>query len=267
MKACINVEYTLNNGQAFRWKKMSEGWRGICGNRVVRIYQEEDGISYDGASQSFIHEYLRLDDDLNNIYESICKDNLVAAAVERFKNMRLLKQDLWECSASYMLATNATVPRIKSMIESVCRKCGEELEEGLYSFPTPEQIASSDISDCGLGFRADRLKKYADDVFNGTFDLNALKSMNYENSVNSLMRVYGIGPKVADCIALFSLGHLIACPIDARISKVMEEKYGIKGSYAKVSAYARDHFGPFAGYAQEYFYIGMSPEYKVYHST
>ena len=87
--------------------------------------------------------------------------------------------------------------------------------------------------------------------------------MNYEDSVQKLMTVYGIGPKVADCVALFSLGHLQACPIDAIISHVMEDKYVIKGSYAKVGSYARDHFGPYAGYAQEYFYIGMSPEYKI----
>ena len=264
MKARINIEYTLNNGQAFRWKKMPEGWRGVCGDQIVHIYQEEDGISFDGASQSFIREYLRLDDNLDNIYKSICKDEQVAAAVERFKNMRLLKQDLWECSASYILATNATVPRIKSMIEAVCHKCGEELEEGVYAFPKPEQIASSDLSNCGLGFRADRLKQYAKNVSEGIFELSALKIMNYEDSVNRLMSVYGIGPKVADCIALFSLGHLVACPIDARISKVMENRYGVKGSYAKVSTYAREHFGPYAGYAQEYFYIGMSPDYKFH---
>lgn len=262
MKARVDVEYTLNNGQAFRWHRHEGGWRGVCGNKVITIFQEEEGISFEGASSSYIREYMRLNDDLDTIYESICRDSRVSAAVERFRNMRLLKQDLWECSASYMLATNATVPRIKSMIESVCRRCGNEIDDGLYSFPTPDQIASTDISDCGLGFRAKRLKDYAKSVSDGLFDLEGLKKMNYECAVENLMSVYGIGFKVADCIALFSLGHLEACPIDARIAHVMEDMYGIKGSYKKVSSYARNYFGPYAGYAQEYFYIGMSPEYK-----
>lgn len=263
MKADVNVEYTLNNGQAFRWKRTGDEWRGVCRDKIIHICQNENGISFRGASEEFIHNYLRLDDDLDKIYESICRDEQVAAAVERFRGMRLLRQDLWECSASYMLATNATVPRIKSMIETVCRKCGQELEEGLFAFPLPEEIASQDLSKCGLGFRAERLKKYAESVYTGEFDLEELKKMNYEESVQKLMTVYGIGPKVADCVALFSLGHLQACPIDARISHVMEDIYGVKGSYAKVGSYARDHFGPYAGYAQEYFYIGMSPEYKI----
>lgn len=262
MKAYVNIEYTLNNGQAFRWKKVDDEWRGVCRDKIIHIHQEGDEISFRGASQEFISSYLRLDDDLDEIYESICTDQQVAAAVERFKGMRLLRQDLWECSASYMLATNATVPRIKSMIENVCKKCGRELEEGIFAFPLPEQIVEQDLSQCGLGFRAERLKKYAESVLSGEFNLSALYEMNYDEAIASLMTVYGIGPKVADCIALFSLGHLKACPIDARISHVMEDIYGIKGSYAKVGAYARDHFGPYAGYAQEYFYIGMSAEYK-----
>lgn len=158
MKADVNVEYTLNNGQAFRWKRVGEEWRGVCRDKIIYICQNDDEISFRGASEEFICNYLRLDDDLDKIYNSICKDDQVAAAVKRFRGMRILRQDLWECSASYMLATNATVPRIKSMIETVCRKCGQELEEDLFAFPLPEEIASQDLSKCGLGFRAERLK-------------------------------------------------------------------------------------------------------------
>jgi N-glycosylase/DNA lyase len=170
--------------------------------------------------------------------------------------MRLIRQDVWECSASYLLASYANVPRNKMMIESVCRIHGRRLRDGRYAFPTPEELAEGgDIASCRLGYRAEWLKCYARAVRDGEFDLERLKAMDYEDAVRYLKTVRGIGDKVADCIALFSLDHLQACPVDVRIARAMRERYGVSGSYKKVSEHARRHFGRYAGYAQEYLYI------------
>ncbi|OPX64503.1 MAG: HhH-GPD superfamily base excision DNA repair protein [Methanomassiliicoccales archaeon PtaB.Bin134] len=176
--------------------------------------------------------------------------------------MRLIRQEVWECSASYLLASYSNVPRIKKMIEALCRTYGRRLPDGQYAFPTPEEIAegAGDIGLCRLGYRADWIRCYARAVRDGEFDLEHLQGLEYEQAVSYLKRVRGIGDKVADCIALFSLDHLQACPVDVRIARAMREFYGVSGSYKKVSGYARRHFGRYAGYAQEYIYIAEDRE-------
>jgi N-glycosylase/DNA lyase len=176
--------------------------------------------------------------------------------VSRFPGLRLIRQDPWECAASYVLATNANIPRIQKMIENVCRTFGDPLPGGAYAFPRPDQIAGCKDAarTCGLGFRCGRFVEFARMVDQGEIDLGSLRNVNYEECVKELKSYPGIGDKVADCVAVFSLDHLEAFPVDVRIKKAMEEMYGITGSYRHVNRYARDHFGRYAGYAQEYIY-------------
>ncbi len=259
----LDLGYTLDNGQVFRWSRDGDWWRGVVGSRSIRLLQEGDRLRVEGdASQAFLRRYLRLDDDLEAIYEDISRDRCIAAIIERFRGMRLIRQEVWECSASYLLASYSNVPRIKKMIEALCRTYGRRLPDGQYAFPTPEEIAegAGDIGLCRLGYRADWIRCYARAVRDGEFDLEHLQGLEYEQAVSYLKRVRGIGDKVADCIALFSLDHLQACPVDVRIARAMREFYGVSGSYKKVSGYARRHFGRYAGYAQEYIYIAEDRE-------
>jgi N-glycosylase/DNA lyase len=261
----LNLEYTLDSGQAFRWAREGEWWSGVVRDRAIRLRQEGDRLEARGdADEGFLRSYLRLDDDLEAIYRDISRDGCIAGLIDRFRGLRLLRQDVWECSASYLLASYTNVPRIKKMIESLCRTYGKKLSSGQYAFPTPEEIAegSGDIAVCRLGYRADWIKCYARSVADGEFDLEKLKAMDYDEAVRYLKTIKGVGDKVADCIALFSLNHLQACPVDVRIARAMKETYGVSGSYRKVSEYARRHFGPFAGYAQEYLYIAEDRERK-----
>ncbi|MDW5561682.1 MAG: DNA glycosylase [Methanomassiliicoccus sp.] len=253
----FHLGYTLDSGQVFRWSRDGEWWQGVVGDRSLRLRQKGNELLAEGEyDDTFLRRYFRLDDDLEMIYEDISRDECIAAVIDRFRGMRLIRQDVWECSASYLLASYANVPRIKMMIESVCRTHGRRLADGRFAFPTPEELAEGgDITACRLGYRAEWLRCYAVSVRDGEFDLERLRSLDYVEAVRYLKTVKGIGDKVADCIALFSLDHLQACPVDVRIARAMRERYGVSGSYRKVSENARRHFGRFAGYAQEYLYI------------
>ncbi len=254
----LSLDYTLDSGQAFRWSKKEGWWIGILGEQVVRLKQTDGGMLVDGdVSQEELRSYFRLDDNLERIYERINKDEYMAKLIEKYKGLRILRQDTWETSASYILATHASVPQIMRMINNLCQIYGKPLGDGLYSFPRPEDIVEdeSGILECKLGFRAGRVVRFAQRVASGEVDLEKLRRMDYQSAFDYLNTIYGIGPKVADCISLFGLGHMEAFPVDVRIARAMENQYGAKGNYKKVSAFGRRYFGPWAGYAQEYIYI------------
>lgn len=261
----LDLDHTLGNGQVFRWTRQGEWWQGVVGSRTIHLRQEGDEVQVRGdAGRTFLRRYLRLDDDLEAIYEDISRDACISSLVQRFRGMRLVRQDVWECSASYLLASYSNVPRIKMMIEALCRTYGRRLPNGQYAFPTPEEIAEGthDIGACRLGYRAEWIRCYARSVMTGEFDLERLRELEYASAISYLKTVKGIGDKVADCIALFSLEHLQACPVDVRIARAMRDVYGVAGSYRKVSEHARRHFGRYAGYAQEYLYMAEDRQNK-----
>jgi N-glycosylase/DNA lyase len=253
----VDLEYTLSCGQAFRWKKVGEAWEGVVDGKKVRLHQKGHGMDVESdLAGSKVEAYFRAEDDYESIMKEISKERYVAALVRRFPGLRLLRQDPWECSASYVLATFSNIPRIKGMIERICKLYGEEIEPGLHAFPEPKAIAErgDKAATCGLGFRCRRFVEYAARVDQGGVDFEMLRDAGYEDAHRSLVKLEGIGDKVADCIAVFSLDHLESFPIDVRIGRIIKDKYGVSGSYAKVSRFARDHFGPYAGYSQEFIY-------------
>lgn len=253
----VSLDPTLGCGQAHRWIKKGDIWEGVLGKEIISLKQTEDGFECSGTDdKTMILDYFRADDDLDEIYADCSKnDPYVASLAERCPGLRLLRQDPWECMATYLLATNANVKRIGCMVENVCKEFGKDLG-GRYSFPTPEEIieGESRISNCRLGYRDERFVELAHRVADGDIDPYELRKMDYQGCVNMLLSIKGIGPKVADCIALFSMDHLEAFPIDARIGRMMKERYGQDGNYRDISDYARRRFGRYAGYAQELLY-------------
>jgi len=251
----VSLDPTLGCGQAHRWIRKGNVWEGVLGKSIVTLEQTAGGFVCSGAGRNEMLEYFRSDDDLDLIYRDISKDPIVARLVDEYHGLRILRQDPWECTATYILATNANVKRIASMVDNVCRAFGKDLG-GRYSFPDPKDILDGRerIGECRLGYRDQRLVDLASSAETGELDLDGLKDRGYEECVSSLKSVNGIGDKVADCIALFSYGHLNAMPIDARIHRHLNDLYGITGSYARMSDAARKHFGPYAGYAQEFLY-------------
>lgn len=255
----VSLDPTLGCGQAHRWHKTDDGsWEGVWRNQVVVMRQlSPERIEVTGTDdRAGITRYLGGDDDLDAIIDDISeKDPYVAGLAERCPGMRILRQDHWECLATYLLATNANVARIGQMVESVCNTFGDDLGRR-HGFPTPKQILDRKelIPQCRLGFREQRFVTLADRVESGDLDIESFSEMDYEECVSALQEINGVGPKVADCVALFAFEHLDAFPVDARISKVMESRYDVTGSYKTVSGYGRKLFGEYAGYAQEFLY-------------
>jgi N-glycosylase/DNA lyase len=229
------------------------------------------------SDSRFWRSYFRLDDDLPKIYSQIVKDQHIKAAVERFEGLRLLRQEPWECLISYVCATNKNIPAIKDMIFRLCENFGERLLfEGreFYTFPTPNDLANADIEElraCKLGFRAERVQNAAKKVNSKELSLEALHKISYEEAWEELLKLPGVGPKVADCVLLFSLDKLEAFPIDVWMKRIVMKHYHdhfersfvkrvsgkkslSRAEYRKIGLFGRKYFGKFVGYAQEYLY-------------
>ncbi len=287
----FSLENTLESGQLFRWERMGEGWFGIVSGSGIKVRQEGDTLRCSSGSDSldnnFVTNYFRLDEDLDHVLASLAKDEVITKAIEKFYGLRLVRQDPWECLGSFVLATNSNIPRIKKMISSVCSRYGEPTQfEGdtYHAFPSPEALSRAPVSDLralGLGYRAPFLKHVAKSVAEGKVDLTSLRALSYEKSQEVLLTelfgeklLLGVGPKVADCVLLYSLGKDEAFPIDVWIARMIAKSYPSLlprplrsrlaanakfrlsiGEYRRVSNSIRSHFGSYAGYAQQYLYM------------
>ncbi|QQG49249.1 MAG: hypothetical protein HY247_02765 [archaeon] len=291
LESPFNLDYTLESGQVFRWERRGEWWYGVVSGEVLKARQEGSALRLDASSDlissEFVRRYFRLDEDLDPIISSIAKDKVIREAVQKFYGTRLVRQERWECLASFLLATNANIPRIKKMVSAVCAKYGQSFEfEGVehHSFPKPEALASAKVEDlraCGLGYRAPFLKHVATSVELGKVDFSELAMRDYEDARSSMLEklfgeklLLGVGPKVADCVLLYSCDKDESFPIDVWIAKVLASSYPRliapevrkklaregkakigKGDYEAISRSARRYFGPHAGYAQQYLYM------------
>jgi N-glycosylase/DNA lyase len=286
----FSLDYTLESGQVFRWEKKGEWWLGVVSGGALKLRSESGSIrcvsSNDALGSAFVRRYFRLDEPFEDAMGSIVKDDVMKGAVQRFYGLRLIQQERWECLASFLLATNANIPRIRKMVASICSAYGDPFEfEGspLRTFPRPEVLAEarlSDLMECGLGYRASFLKRVARAVSSGRIDFTDLADMDYEDAKAELLRkllgekiLLGVGPKVADCVLLYSFGKNEAFPIDVWISRELLKSYPkliprrvrsklrskarsklSSADYNQISKATRDYFGRYAGYAQLYLY-------------
>jgi len=253
----IDLAATLGCGQVFQWySDGAGGWRGIVDGAPVRARQEGGALVCDSPLPAGrIRAYFRLDDNLEAIYASFPDD--AQQAVAAFRGMRLVQQDLWECLLSFVCATNANIPRIHKMIAALCRRYGDEAEKELYSFPTAASLAAAnegDLRALGLGYRAAHLLAMARRVDGGLFDLSELTRMDYASAHARLQALPGVGPKVADCVCLFSLGHLRAVPVDTWVRRMVQRRAPGLRSYRAMAEFAQAWLGPYAGYAQQYLF-------------
>ncbi|PVX24015.1 MAG: 8-oxoguanine DNA glycosylase [Candidatus Bathyarchaeum sp.] len=277
----FSLEHTLDCGQLFRWKKIGDWWYGVVADHVIKIKQNNQGLLFqffpETPNQGFIENYLRLDDNLPDIFSKICKDEYMRKAVDHFMGLRLCRQEPWECLISYICATFKSIPAIKKMINNISRCFGKKLTfDGIdfYTFPKPNelaQICSTDLRSCGLGFRAERVLKTAKLVNSGELDLDTLKNLDYREAKKQLLGLPGVGQKVADCILLFSLEKLEAFPIDVWMKRAATKIYArhfdssfiqrvarkssiTQKEYETIADFGREYFGNYAGYAQEYLF-------------
>ena len=270
----LDLPSTMESGQAFRWSRQDRWYYGVVFDNVVKICRYPEGIEFfcapddESTLAPLLRDYLRLGDDLEAIYQSISFDEHVNAAILRFRGMRLVRQDPWECLVSFVCSSNSNIRRISRNVEDMSEQFGRQVRLGDHArstFPTPAELAEAGeqrLRRLGLGFRAKYVARVATAIANGDVDLFALREAPYQDALDALTALPGVGDKVANCVLLFSLDKLEAFPVDVWVDRVLQEWYlkdmtvegGKKLSKKDLRPWAQEHFGPYAGYANQYLF-------------
>ena len=266
----FSLDQTLACGQVFRWDRTDSGtWYGVVGSRVIQIQQDGPHLWFAGATEEFIRDYFSLDLDLGAILSAIDRDPFIHTAIERCRGLRLIRQPPWECLISYICSTNSNIPMIRRRIAMIAEQFGKEVtfeDRVYYTFPGPEALSCSGndaLAECRLGYRQPYVFRTACDIDDVKSWETSLAAMPCEDARRALMKLSGVGPKAADCILLFAFRKYEAFPVDVWIRRIMQQHYLttlITGSaltgweYDIIRRFARDHFGEYCGYAQEYLY-------------
>lgn len=259
-------------GQCFRWNKQEDGsYLGVFKNNVLTVKKEKNQIFFEGICEKDIKETVEDYFDLHRNYQEIKEklrkiDSNMERSIDYGKGIRILNQDLWETIISFIISANNNIPRIKKIIERLAKQYGDEiLYEGkkYYTFPTAKQlqgVTKQEYRELGLGFRDIRLYETTKMILEKQLDLEQIrKNPNTQEVREELLKLSGVGPKVADCILLFSdLRRLEVFPIDVWVRRVMNDLY-IQGEEEKVSKkqiekMAKEKFGDLAGLAQQYLF-------------
>ena len=262
----INVENSINSGQVFLWKKNKEFWYGVNGDDVLKVDENGNANSY----QNYNVDFFRKKDNLDKIIKSISKDKTVKIAVKKFQGLRILRQDPFQCLISFIVSSNSNIPKIKSNIENISKKFGKKIKfqnQEFFLFPNPKKLAKvpiNEITSCGVGYRAKFIKEAAKIIDKKEIDFDYLKKCDYQDAKENICQIPGVGNKVADCVLLFSLDKLEAVPLDRWIIRILEKYYSKKfemntktiteKQYNILHKKIVNHFGPFAGYSQQFLF-------------
>ena len=270
----LDLGLTLNSGEPFRWREENGWFSNVVRGCFIKIRQHPDGKIEFQSDQSdefvrdLLHSYFRLDDPIEAIYADISHCPNVAQLVKQYRGLRILRQEPWECLVAYILSVRSSVERTSLNMETLAEHLGDPVSlDGQLrgAFPTPEQVAQADEARLGellvgFDFYPTRVRRASVEVAGGLLDLEALKRVSSQQATRRLMQCSGIGHKVANCIALFSLDHLDAFPIDRHIARFLSGHYfpgqpiPETGELPVWAALFQEHFGPYAGYAGQFLF-------------
>lgn len=265
--------HVFDCGQCFRWdKQIDESYLGVFRNNVMKVRKEGNTVVFNGICEGKIEEickdYFDLDRNYEEIKQKLSKiDDNVKNSIVYGSGIRILNQDLWETIISFIISANNNIPRIKGIIDRLSRKYGKEIkwkEKSFYTFPTVEQLSKASVEELrtlGLGFRDVRVYETTKKILNKEVDLDKLaEEKDTEKVRETLLTLPGVGPKVADCILLFStLKRFEVFPIDVWVRRVMNELYIKNSDETKVNKkeienLAKEKYGDLAGLAQQYLF-------------
>ena len=269
----FNLEHIFECGQCFRWNKQEDGsYIGVFKGNVLKVIQDGENYIFEGICNGNIETIIKEYFDLTRDYEEMKSklkqiDKSMETSIKYGEGIRLLNQDLWETTISFIISANNNIPRIKGIIERLSSKYGKEIKwegKSYYTFPTPEELKDVTVEDyrkLGLGFRDIRLYETVHMVLEGKVDLEKLHDEKYTLKIREqLLSLSGVGPKVADCILLFStLKRFDVFPIDVWVRRVMNDLYIKNEDETKVNKkelekLAQEKFGNLAGIAQQYLF-------------
>lgn len=261
----FNVERSCLCGQAFRWQKQRDGSMfGIAFNKGVRIIEYNGIIEIQNCEEQDVKlwsNYFDLERDYGQIEKIILDDERLSVCVPYGSGIRIFKQEPFEAFISFIISANNNIKRISGIVEKLCVYCGEkkELKNGnhYYTFPTPERLAAlseEELFKLGTGYRAPYIVKSARRIADG-YDLLPLKNMPIESARKELLSFSGVGPKVADCILLFSLGFTNAFPIDVWMRRALRELFfdGREPSKKELES-LNLRLGEYSGIVQQYIF-------------
>ena len=260
-------------GQCFRWNEQLDGsYIGVVGNNVIKVKKEGNEVFFKSVGTDNLQELVTYYFDLNRDYEKIKQelskiDENMKKSVEFGKGIRILNQDIWETIISFIISANNNIPRIKGIIDRISKTYGNEITfegQNYYTFPEASKLSKASVEDLrklGLGFRDVRVYETTKIITEKQVDLEELSmEKDFEKVRNTLLTLPGVGPKVADCILLFSsLKRWEAFPVDVWVRRVMNELYIHNPEENKVKKdeifkIAYEKFGNLAGIAQQYLF-------------
>lgn len=264
-----DLRATLECGQAFRWTQAGDGWDAVVEGRWWHVRHVPGGIEIkcadgNGDTRSLLG-HLAVDEDLAAIMGTFPDDAPMRAAVSACKGLRLLRQEPWECLASFICSSTKQIVQIRQIVRDLSCQFGDPVAvpDGVatwHAFPDAGTLASaSDASlrACKLGFRAPYLLDAARRVTDGRLDLATLKSVPTVEAREALMSIHGVGRKIADCVLLFAYGRQDAFPIDVWVRRALKDLYFPKArsvTATRLERFSSTYFGPYAGYAQQYLF-------------
>ena len=268
----FDLDECLYMAQDFRWCKIGDGWHsGVLRGNLIHIRQNDRGVEYRAHSDlsELLTSYFRLDEDIHAVYEHISSiDDRVACLVRKYPGLRVLRQpDPWECTVAYICSATNNIDRIRNIVEKIAKGIGKPVEldgEVRHAFPTVEEIlyaGERQLEELSLGLnRHKKIIAAAERIHSGQLDLCRLAQpdVTYGEAKVQLTACYGIGPKVADCIALFTLGKTQAFPVDTWVRRAVAEYFpGLELYDEAIAQWAQDRFGKYAGYANQFLFTGQ----------
>lgn len=259
----FSLPQTLDCGQAFRWEQTEDNkWHGVVQGTPLTVYETADGIVFENTDEEKFNtiwkDYFDFDTDYEKIRESFSGDLYLSRTMDFCGGIRLLKQEPWEALCSFIISQNNNIPRIKGIISRLCEAFGDNLGNGDFSFPDPQRLAQmepEELAPLRAGFRAKYIVDAARKVASGEVPLYELKKLPLEEGLDSLMKITGVGPKVASCALLYGCGKKDAFPIDVWVKKILKELYPDGFPFED---------SPYKGVAQQYLfhYRRFSPDFE-----
>ena len=259
---------TLTSGQSFRWQFLDQGWNGVIGNRWVRLHGGGSSVRAETAGPAgdwnWLTDYLQINLDLGAVLATFPDDEPMRAAVGKCRGLRLLRQQPWECLASFILSSTKQIVQIQQIVSLLCERFGEPVPappqySPAFAFPSPERLAratEAELRACKMGFRAPYLLATARLIAGGKLDLDRLHQLPVEIAREELLKLPGVGRKIADCVLLFAYGFSSVFPVDVWMMKALRRFYFPKRRVKarRLHQFSETHFGPNAGYAQQYLF-------------
>jgi N-glycosylase/DNA lyase len=268
--AGIDLAKTLECGQVFHWTRCEAGFVGTIGETPSYLEQIDGDLLVPEGQERVVHRYLALDHPIDIIEASFPEDSVIKAATRFSHGIRIIRQPIWECLATFLTSAMKQVSHIRSISLAVRERFGRAVRLGsleLYAFPTPETIAACNLNDlleCRLGFRARNVLAAARMVATKEIRLEELSRLSTGEAREVLCRCPGVGDKIANCVLLFALERMDAVPIDVWIGRALQQTYFSENQNIKASRLSEfcSYFGPYAGYAQQYLFHHWRMTYR-----